>query len=296
MVLVALLLPGMPACKAELGTGNRPDGGSGTPDGSALVVTDAGPDAQIILGPWGAPQKITGASATGVGEDDVTLSSNKLELVFKRDDAGDPNLYMMTRATTSAAFGAPVALGVLNTSATEESPRMSADDTTLYFGRGGDIYMSTRAALGQPWGAATAVATLNTGGGYEKWAHVCPSGYAIVSRDTGNGNGQDLYAGTISVGAPTVLTALNSGNADQGTLLSNDCLHLYFQSNRDGAQFDLFEAARTNAADAWPAPTKLVDFNTTTSNEEDPWESTDGTVFVYASNAGGDKDLYISTR
>lgn len=173
---------------------------------------------------------------------------------------------------------------------------MSADDKTLYFGRGGDIYMSTRNAVGDPWGAASAVAALNTGGGYEKWAHVCPNGYAIVSRDTGGGNGQDLYEGTITAGAPTAITTLNTGDTEQGTFLSNDCLHVYFQSNRDNDQFDLFEATRATASSAWPAPTKLTDFNTAVAGEEDPWVSSDGTVFVYASDASGDKDLYISIR
>jgi hypothetical protein len=58
----------------------------------------------------------------------------------------------------------------------------------------------------------------------------------------------------------------------------------------------MFEATRTSPTGAWSDPTKLPDFNTTTSSEEDPWVSTDQRVFVYASNASGIKDLYISTR
>jgi hypothetical protein len=200
----------------------------------------------------------------------------------------------MTRATPTSAWSAPAAIGVLNSTAQEESPRLSPDDLTLYFGRSGDIYKSTRTAVGQPWGAPTTVPTLNTGN-YEKWADVCSNGYVIVSRD-GAGNGQDLYEGTITGGATTPITAFNTSGAEQGTLLSADCLHVYFQSNRDNNQFDLFEASRTSVTAAWSNPTKMVDFNTTTSSEEDPWVSTDQRVFVFASNANGNKDLYISTR
>lgn len=294
-VAAALLLLA-PACKAELSDNlASSDASNSQPDDSGMnVLTDGGVDAPVMLGAWGVPTAIPGASSA-LGEDDCTLSSNKLELYFKRTDSGgDNNLYMMTRASTTAAWNAPAAIGVLNSTAQEESPRLSSNDLTLYFGRGGDIYRSTRTAVGQPWTAPTPVSTLNTGD-YEKWADVCSDGYVIVSRD-GAGNGQDLYAGTLAAGATQALTVFNTGAAEQGTLLSADCLHLYFQSNRDNDQFDLFEASRTSTTAAWSNPTKLSVFNTATSSEEDPWVSTDQRVFVFASNANGNKDLFISTR
>jgi Tol biopolymer transport system component len=175
----------------------------------------------------------------------------------------------------------------------EESPRLSSNDLTLYFGRSGDIYKSIRTTTSSPWQAATPVNELNTGA-YEKWADVCSTGYAIVSREVAS-NGQNLFEGTITTNANTALTVFNTANNEQGTLLSADCLHIYFQSDRDG-NFDIFEASRTTTGTAWSNPTKLNDFNTATFGEEDPWTSTDGRVFVYASNALGTKDLYISTR
>ncbi|HEY5951058.1 MAG TPA: hypothetical protein VIV40_36455, partial [Kofleriaceae bacterium] len=204
------------------------------------------------------------------------------------------NLYEMTRATPTSAWSSPAPLTVLNTAVDEESPRLSQDDLTLYFGRDGDIYKSTRAAPGDPWGAASPVTSLNTAA-YEKWAAVCANGYVMLSRAVTN-RGQDFFEGDIATGAPTAVAQLNSGSQEQGTFLSNDCLRVYFQSNRDNAQFNIYVASRVTMTSAWSNPTVLPDFNTATFNEEDPWQSADQRTFVFASNSSGNKDVYISTR
>lgn len=288
-VVASLLLC---ACKAQLG-----DGGASfdvpTPDAATVAEIDAAMiDAPVMLGAWSAAEPVPGASS-GLGEDDCTMSSNKRELYFKRNDSGNNNLYVMTRANPADAWSMPSPLTILNTGGTEESPRLSRDDLTMYFGRDGQIYKSTRANVGSDWGMPTEVTSLNTTA-YEKWADVCDNGYAIVSRDTTN-NGQDLFEGTITGGATTPLDDFNTTSAEQGTLLSADCLRVYFQSNRDG-QFNIYSATRQSLTSAWSNPTALADFNTTQYSEEDPWISADERTFVFASNKNGNKDLFISTR
>ncbi len=281
------------ACKAELSPNAAADAEISQTD--AKVFLDAAIDGPPVLGAWGMAMAVPGASDTTLAEDDCTLSSNKLELYFKRTDGGtNNNLYMLTRASVTDAWSGLTPISVLNNTTQEESPRLSPDDLTLYFGRDGDIYKSTRTAVGQPWSAASPVTPLNTAS-YEKWAHVCSNGTAIVSRSTA-ANSQDLFEGTVTNGATTALDELNSVAAEQGTLLSPDCTHIYFQSNRDNAQFDMFEASRAIPMGTWGMPMKLADFNTTASSEEDPWESADRRVFVFASDAGGTKDLYMATR
>jgi Tol biopolymer transport system component len=281
------------ACGAHLADDDNPLIDSGTPNGDS-PSTDGPSDGQNSLGPWGTPAKVPGADSIA-DEDDGTLSSTRTELIFKRNDAGDANLYAMTRANPNAPWSAPLSLGAaINTAVAEESPRLSNDDMTLYFGRNGDIYKSTRTAVGQPWQAPTAVATLNTAD-YEKWAAVCDNGYVMVSRST-VANGQDLFDGTLATGATNALTQLNSAANDQGTMLTRDCLGLYFQSNRNNVLFDIYTASRLTTASQWTNPTALTDFNTATYNEEDPWISPDQRTFVFASNGGGNKDLYLSTR
>src|SRR5262245_11115248 len=196
-VLGVLLLA---ACKAQLADG-LVDSGTEQADGNGFKppVDAATVDGQTVLGPWGTPAKIPGGDSA-LDEDDPTLSSTRLELIFKRADAADTNLYVMSRATTTSAWGPVTALTILNSAGNEESPRLSPDDLTLYFGRDGEIFKSTRAAVGGAWGAATAVTVFNTANVVEKWAVVCSNGYAMVSRAVTN-RGQDLFEGTLAAGA-----------------------------------------------------------------------------------------------
>jgi hypothetical protein len=259
-----------------------------------VIQDDAAVDSTMMLGAWGTPVAVVGANSA-LPEDDATLSSNKLEIYFKRTDAGpDNNLYVMTRASESAAWSAPAAVTPLNTTtANEESPRLSSNDLTMYFGRGGEIYKSIRTSTTSPWQAPTIVTPLNTTAN-EKWADVCDSGYAIVSRAV-TGQGQDLIEGTVTAGATVSLATINTTSNEQGTLLTSDCLHLYFQSDRAGT-FDIYTSSRASVSSPWGAPTMLPDFNTTTLTEEDPWISTDQRTFVFVNNSSGNKDVYISTR
>jgi hypothetical protein len=281
------------ACKAELAdipdaSGSQSDGNNTQSDGGNNMT-----DGNVPLGPWGTPSKVPGADST-LDEDDATLSSTRLEMYFKRVDADSANLYVMTRMTPTAPWGAPQPLTVLNSTAGEESPRLSENDLTMYFGRGGDIYKTTRTAVGQPWSAAQIVAPLNTAAN-EKWGLACAGGYAMVSRAV-TGQGQEIFEGDINGGTNTAVAQLNSASQEQGMYLSADCLRVYYQSNRTNAQFDIYMATRTSMTSAWSNPTVLTDFNTATLNEEDPWISTDQRTFVFANNASGNKDIYISTR
>src|SRR5204862_1241635 len=120
-----------------------------------------GPGADaFMLGPWGTPAKVPGAS-TAAAEDDGTLANGGLELVFAVADPADGNnkdLYIMTRTTTTSAFGTPSKLPFSVTGSSEETPRFSPNNKTLYFasnragGTGGlDIYRVTRQTPGGAW-------------------------------------------------------------------------------------------------------------------------------------------------
>src|SRR5262245_25476614 len=75
------------------------------------------------------------------------------------------------RCTPTAAFGKPIALASLNTSADDEPPDLSADELTIYFsstrlgGAGGfDIYQATRGSLSESFGNVMPVQGINTAG------------------------------------------------------------------------------------------------------------------------------------
>ncbi len=279
------------ACGASLG---------GAPSDS--VASDANPldvarDTQMpdALGPWGAAQLVDGADLSTTNEDDCTLNSTLTELYFKKSVAGDSNdIFVLTRATAQDPWGPAVAVAAVNTTVAEESPRLSYDDKILYFGRNGDIYMTTRADVGSPWGVPVAVTSVNDPTKYEKWLAVCDNNVFMVSRATAAGD-QDLFQGTLGSGLGTAVAELNTTSNEQSTFLSKDCLTVYFASNR-GATTDIYTSTRPTVNDPFDPPSLVPPFDTDTFDEEDGWISQDLHTFVYASDALGTKDVYISTR
>ena len=258
---------------------------------------DGHPDGTVALGAWGTPTPIPGADDPIANEDDCTLNSTATELIFGiQPSGGDKDLYVMTRPTKNDAFGTPVALTEFNTAGTEESPRLSPNDLTLYFGRDGDIYTSTRPTVGGTWSAPTLVASVSVTGVYQKWLAVCDGDNVMVSRDNGT-NGQDLYEGTLAAGANTLDTVLNSTASEISTFLSTDCLTVYFASNRSG-DTQIYTATRASIGGAWSTPTMVGSPFSDGSDDEDPWISIDQRTFVFAAirAPATTKDLYISTR
>src|SRR5688572_24072509 len=146
------------ACGASLGGDVQatPDGND--PGGDA---EEPPPDAQE-LGPFGAPAVVEGANSAAVSDDDGTLSNSGLELVFSLVEPGDNNrkhLYVLTRASTQVPFtGPPTRLPFNQTGATDQTPRFSQNDKTLFFAsnrdpntNGLDVHQITRANPGAPF-------------------------------------------------------------------------------------------------------------------------------------------------
>lgn len=283
------------ACKAEL-----MDPGDGNPDALFNPSGDSGVDAAdaAMLGPWSTPMMVPGASGAGE-QDDGTLSSSGLELVFSIANAADANrkdLFLSTRGSTAVPFGTPAKLLFSVVGTSEETPRFSADDKTLYFasdragGAGGlDIYKVTRMAIGAAWSTPALVAGPNTAVN-EKWLMPCAvnNDYLVVT-------GPDLAAGTFNGAAPTVVAELSSAQPETGAFLTPDCLTTYFASSRSGT-FMLYTSHRTSLAAAWQAPTPVLDFASTGGAQEDPYVSADGRTALFVSNIGTTKDVYITTR
>jgi Tol biopolymer transport system component len=296
--LVAFALLGANACNAHLGDPNQhvlsADGGNPSPDGTAATMVDA----VIPLGPWGTPAVIPGADDATNNEDDPTLSSDGLELYYAvAAPMGDKNLYLMSRASRADAFGTPVILSAFNTVNSDEGPRLSYDDLTIYFGQNGDIFTATRATKASPWGTISVVPGVSTAV-YEKWLSVCgDNSHFVVSRLNG-ANGQDLYEGTLGTGAGTLIANLSSTAAETSTFLSKDCLTLYFASNRGAIGTQIYISTRAAIGDAWGAPVLApAPFDTGTDNE-DAGYTPDNRLFVFASTRAGNgtKDLFLSTR
>ncbi len=293
-----LLLGG---CKASIS--DAPPDSRGA-DGMLGDASGMMPDGTSALGPWGVPQKIPQMSSTTLNEDDVTLSSNLLEMVFAIAETNGKDLFYSTRASPSDSWTTPVPLPFNTTTFSEETPRFSADDKTLYFassrasGNGTlDIFQVTRPAPGSTmWGTPTQVAGVNTTLS-EKWFMPCGTQGRYMLVRTNGANGTDFYEGTLGGGAPTLAAPLNSTSSEISTFLTQDCLTIYFASSRVTPEA-IFTSHRPDTATPWAAPTVVTDFAIPggNGNQEDPYLSADNRTFVFASDAAGTKDLYISTR
>ena len=290
------------ACNAHLGdtpgdAGKQPDGAK---PGDARAA-DGPPDA---LPAWSMPQAVTGAAAMGQNIDDDTLSSTQTEMYFAIVDAtlGVKQLWMMSRANAAAAWGTPAKLDTTfnvggTTPPQEESPRLSPDDKTIYFGRGGDIYYATRTAVGAPWTTPQILSSVSTGN-YEKWFALCDSNYYMVARDSGANTPTHLYVGQIGSGDTLASELAGTTGNDISSFLTADCLTTYFASSRSG-QTQIYTATRTSPTASFTSPTLVTDFGTAPDNE-DPWLSPDGLAFYFASERFGgtntNKGVYGSTR
>ena len=281
------------ACKVQLG----PD--PGTPDGNVdpdARDSDAAIDA-VPLGAWGPPLAVPGASSAA-SEDDGSLSSTGNELVFSIVDPAANNtkdLWYMSRPSPAGPWSMPSKLPINSATASDETPRFSPDDLTLYFasarlgGPGGlDIYRATRTAIGGAWNTPQLVPGVSTAG-VDKWFMPCAGGTSYLTI-----LGQDIGEGTVG-SAPTVVAALSSAGSETGTFLSNDCLTTYFASTRSGTN-QLYVSTRTAVGAPWSAPAPVTDFLQIGGAQEDPWLSADLRTFALVSDIGGTKDLYISTR
>ncbi len=229
------------------------------------------------------------------------MSSNANELIFSIQDPNAGNtkdLWYMSRTSPADPWSAPVKLPFNVTGVSDETPRFSDDDLTLYFasaragGLGGlDIYRVIRTARGPGgvWGMPQPVPGVSTGG-TDKWFMPCSrnSTYLTIL-------GNDVAEGTIG-GPPAVATDLNAATGTEtGTFLSQDCLTAYFASTRSGTN-QIYVTTRSSLGATWSMPVPVTDFQTLGGAQEDPWVSPDLRTFVLVSNVGGSKDVYISTR
>lgn len=273
------------------------------PVGAGPVDAGAGLDGAgdaLVLGAWSTPVPV-GVAATPAEEDDVTLSSNALEMIFAVAGMTGKDLYYTSRAAIGAPWE-PIARLPFDSAASEETPRFSGDDRTLYFasdrGTSGslDIYAVTRSATGNAsWDTPRALSAINTAA-VEKWFTPCGTDRYVVVRSRADGT-TDLFEGTLGGGAPVAIDALDSAANETGAFLTRDCLTIYFTSNRT-LPIRIYVSTRAAITQPWQPPSVVTEFpiGNGGDDQEDPWLSSDGRTFGFASDASGSKDVYLSTR
>lgn len=208
--------------------------------------------------PFGAATAIPRVNTTSA-EYDPSVSSDGLTLFFESNRiAGEGlHLYMSTRPSQAAEFGAPAELANVNSATvadTDEEPFVTADRQELWFA-------STRA------------------GGL---------GSVDIYRAEWNGS---------SFGNVVGVTSLSTSASDYYPTLSADKLTLYLSSTRPGGQggYDIWTAHRSTTKDGFSTPTLVPELNSS-GIEYVGWLSPDNCRIYFSSDRAGTFDIYVASR
>lgn len=87
-----------------------------------------------------------------------------------------------------------------------------------------------------------------------------------------------------------------AGNVDSYATIRADGCELFFVSDRDTGNQDIYVSSRFSITDPWGAPTRITELSTTTT-ESGPEISADGRTIWFARNtSAGGYDLFVATR
>ncbi len=209
------------------------------------------------------------------------ISADGLVVYFSSDGRsgglGNCDIWKTSRLTRSEPWGPPVNLGpIINTSANESHPYISADGLSFYFADvvapgstptrpggygGGDIWVSVRTTTNEEWGEPQNLGATINSSVYDAAPCLSADGLMLFfhSDRTGGYGNHDIWVARrktpddpweepLNLGPP-----VNTSVADAGPALSGDGKTLYFMSGRTGG---------SGAWDLWQVPIiPIVDLN-----------------------------------
>jgi hypothetical protein len=229
------------------------DGGAGGGDLWRATRPDAG-------APFAAPVNL-GPVVNGRGDEGApSISHDGLSLYFDADPSrpggqGQGDIWLTTRSTPAAPFGAPVNLGApVDGPYADGFPSIAADGLSLYFvsdrpgGLGGDdLWVATRQTTAQP------------------------------------------FSRVINLG-PTV----NSSATEWSPSISADGLDLFFASDRAGTLgvLDLWVTLRSSIASPFGQPIDLGPMVNSSADDAGPDLAPDGTMLYFMSRRPGGLGFY----
>ncbi|MHC4539320.1 MAG: hypothetical protein ACYS74_06010, partial [Planctomycetota bacterium] len=219
-------------------------------------------------------------------------------------------------AKADFTFGQPTNLGpIINSSADDWPPIISADGLTLYFNSnrsGGygnhDLWVTRRPTVYDPWGEPVNLGSTVNGPAKEAFPSISADGLSLFFESTrpgGYGN-HDLWVTTRPTvsdpwGPPVNLgPTVNTSYQDATPGISADGLSLFFESTRSGyGSFDLWVTTRTTPDADWSAPVNLGATVNSSAWDGLPSISADGrTLFFESKRPGGygSGDIWVTRR
>ena len=226
---------------------------------------------------------------------------------------GGQDIWVATRETTDARWGAPQNLGPpINSSANDFCPTPLRGTRLLFVSeRGGpgscgsgDIYLA-RLNPAQGWGDPENLGCqVNSAAGEAGPSYFETASGAQLYFSSARAGDSNIYASPEladgSFGPAVPVSSLNSANDDFRPNVRKDGLEVVFDSNRSGTLGgqDIWSATRDSVDDEWSTPVDLTSVNSP-ANETRASLSWDGRTLTFGSNRTGTEgmaDVYESTR
>ena len=271
---------------------------------------DAAPPRCNPTSPFGTPMALDALNSTAY---DVvgSLSTDELTLFMSSDRTGAGavgglDVYVATRPSRTAAFGAPSVLAGINTTGDEGSPLVTADGLFMYVfthtaATGYDILVAQRASTAIAFGTPTAIPSLNSAGISDAGSYVLPDNSAIYFQSNRNGSNDDVLRAARNVGGtfdPATAVSIPTSNAEDSAVLTPDELTIFYASNAPGGAggFDIYMATRSTKADGFGTPQRQTALSTT-DDEFPSWISPDGCELYFSRTVTGrSSDIFIARR
>ncbi|MBN9166366.1 MAG: PD40 domain-containing protein [Myxococcales bacterium] len=201
--------------------------------------------------PFGPVEPVSGVNSTS-NDNDPTVSSDGLTLVFHSGRSGNNDVWWAKRAGLGADFGAPTLAPGIATSAYEGQGffHVASDELWFVSNRDGNYDIFRAKLAGGTFGAVENVTELNTPND-ELLPFLSKDGLTIYFSSTREGGrgGQDLFLATRAnpngtFGAPTPIDELNTSVTEQAGSLSPDDCRIYFSRFGGPGGQQLFVAER----------------------------------------------------
>ena len=285
--------------------GKLPSGGSDDPPPDAAI--DTPPASTWPTTPFGMPELVTLSSAT-YRDDDITLTSDMLEIFWESDRLGDSDIFTARRDSLDAAWSLPALVEEVSTPHHETSVEISPNGLVMYFGSNRppstttDVFVSTRPDRGSPWSAPVLVSELSGGSGdydAQPWSDTV---LYLGSNRPPSGGGGDIFRSTrpafgMPWGVPAVVPGLDTADYE-GEAFADAKGAIWFTGNHTGTLgvTDIWRADQ-NGDGSYAKAVQVTEL-ATMANENDAWLSPDGRTLYFTSDrtGNGTLDIYVARR
>ena len=250
------------------------------------------------------------------GDGSPSVSADGLELYFGSLRGGGSDLWVTKRESADDDWGEPIDLGSkVNSAAWDSESSISADGLELYFasdragGTGGyDLWVTKRVTTSDPWGTPVNLGSNINTSADDTDACISADGLSLFIESYRNGGygrndlwvtnratTSDQWGELVNLG-PTV----NSAASDGAPSISTEGLVLFFSDHpnpRPGGNgsTDIWMMRRPTTSDPWGEPINLGPTVNSSSNDQGPNISSDGsTLYFFSRRSGGygDFDLW----